>query len=112
MLRILYNSRDLSHKVPFGTVTPGQLCTLRVHIPQHCHTQKSLCRLLREDGTLLREVPMHCDSVVPPYEIWTCQFSLEPGLYFYFFRITTPNETFSLLRQGRTPTWRPGTGGS
>lgn len=53
MLRILYNSRDLSHKVPFGTVTPGQLCTLRVHIPQHCHTQKSLCRLLREDGTLL-----------------------------------------------------------
>lgn len=112
MLRILYNSRDLSHKVPFGTVTPGQLCTLRVHIPQHCHTQKSLCRLLREDGTLLREVPMHCDSVVPPYEIWTCQFSLEPGLYFYFSASPPPMRPSHSCARGRTPIWRPGTGGS
>lgn len=55
---------------------------------------------------------MDCQTVLPPYETWTCQFTLEPGLYFYFFRITTPNETFSLLRQGRTPIWRPETGGS
>lgn len=100
MLRILYNSRDLSYKDPFGTITPGQPCTLRMQIPQHCQTRQALCRLLREDGTLLTEVPMNRQAVQPPYETWTCQFTLEPGLYFYFFRITTPNETFSLLRQG------------
>ena len=100
MLRILYNSRDPSHKDPLGTIIPGQTCTLRMKIPQHCQTRQALCRLLREDGTLLTELPMDCQTVLPPYETWTCQFTLEPGLYFYFFRITTPNETFSLLRQG------------
>ena len=53
MLRILYNSRDPSHKDPLGTIIPGQTCTLRMKIPQHCQTRQALCRLLREDGTLL-----------------------------------------------------------
>ena len=97
MLRILYNSRDPSHKDPLGTIIPGQTCTLRMKIPQHCQTRQALCRLLREDGTLLTELPMDCQTVLPPYETWTCQFTLEPGLYFYFFRITTPNETFLSL---------------
>lgn len=30
MLRILYNSRDPSHKDPLGTIIPGQTCTLRM----------------------------------------------------------------------------------
>ena len=33
MLRILYNSRDPSHKDPLGTIIPGQTCTLRMKIP-------------------------------------------------------------------------------
>ena len=87
MLRILYNSRDPSHKDPLGTIIPGQTCTLRMKIPQHCETRQALCRLLREDGTLLTELPMDCQTVLPPYETWTCQFTLEPGLYFQPLRL-------------------------
>ena len=58
-------------------------------------------RLQREDGQTLRDVPLQKVESAPPYETWSCSFSLdEPGLYFYFFRITTAQETFSLLRQG------------
>ena len=100
MLRILFNSRNASYKEPFGTVTPEQLCTLRVQIPEHCQTREATCRLLREDGSLHTEVPLQRIAVQSPYETWSCRFTLEEGLYFYFFRITTAHETFSLLRQG------------
>ena len=100
MLRILFNSRNASYKEPFGTVTPEQLCTLRVQIPEHCQTREATCRLLREDGSLHTEVPLQRIAVQSPYETWSCRFTLEEGLYFYFFRITTAHEPFSLLRQG------------
>lgn len=101
MLRILFNSRNPAYKEPFGTVTPGEVCTLRVKIPIYCHTQSALCRLQREDGAVYRDVPLTLSETVPPYETWHCTFTIpEPGLYFYFFRITTPNESFTLLRQG------------
>lgn len=100
MLRILFNSRNASYKEPFGTITPEQLCTLRVQIPEHCQTREATCRLLREDGSLHTEVPLQRIAVQSPYETWSCRFTLEEGLYFYFFRITTAHETFSLLRQG------------
>ena len=101
MLRILFNSRNPVYKEPFGTLSPEQLCTLRVKIPIYCQTQVALCRLQREDGQTLRDVPLQKVESAPPYETWSCSFSLdEPGLYFYFFRITTARETFSLLRQG------------
>ena len=100
MLRILFNSRNASYKEPFGTVTPEQLCTLRVQIPEHCQTREATCRLLREDGSLHTEVPLQRIAVQSPYETLSCRFTLEEGLYFYFFRITTAHETFSILRQG------------
>lgn len=100
MLRILFNSRNPAYKEPFGSITPEKPCTIRVKIPVYCQTRNAVCRLLQEDGSPLREVPLELEETQPPYETWTCRFTLEPGLYFYFFRITTPNETFSLLRQG------------
>ena len=100
MLRILFNSRNTSYKEPFGTITPEQPCTLRVQIPEHCQTREATCRLLREDGSLHTEVPLQRIAGQSPYETWSCRFTLEEGLYFYFFRITTAHETFSLLRQG------------
>lgn len=101
MLRILYNSRDLAYKEPFGTLEVGENCTLRIKIPCYCHTKEVFCSLRREDGQEFMQIPFHLEQTLHPYETWTCQFSIqEPGLYFYYFRITTPNESFSLLRQG------------
>ena len=101
MLRILYNSRDPQYKEPFGTVLPGENCTMRIKIPQSCQTKKVCVRLMQQDGTLLREEPMSLLEANPPYETWQCRFFLDqPGLYFYYFYITTANEAFRLLKQG------------
>ena len=101
MLRILYNSRNPAYKEPFGTLTPEDLCTLRIKIPVSCRTKGVALRLMREDGSHYRDIPMDLRETVPPYETWTCRFSLpEPGLYFYFFRVTTANEAFSLYKFG------------
>ena len=76
MLRILFNSRSPVYKEPFGTLSPEQLCTLRVKIPIYCQTLVALCRLQREDGQTLRDVPLQKVESAPPYETWSCSFSL------------------------------------
>ena len=32
-MRILYDSKQLAFKDPFGTLVPEQVCTLTIHIP-------------------------------------------------------------------------------
>ena len=32
-MRILFDSKQLMHKDPFGTLVPDQKCTLNIHIP-------------------------------------------------------------------------------
>lgn len=101
MLRILYNSRSPEFKEPFGTLTPEDRCTLRIKIPCHCQTRAVLLHIMEENGADHQDVPMTLLETLPPYETWTCRFMLPvPGLYFYYFRITTENEQFKLLKFG------------
>ena len=32
-MRILYDSKEPQFKTPFGTLTPGQDCSITIHIP-------------------------------------------------------------------------------
>lgn len=101
MLRILFNSRNPHYKEPFGTLTEGETCTLRIQIPVYCQTREVQCRILQENMSPRESIDLHLAETVAPYETWTCSFTLkEPGLYFYYFQITTENESFKLLRQG------------
>ena len=87
-MRILYNSKLSQFKSPFGTLRPGE--TVHVEV-----------RLLREDGKPYLNVPMAKTAATELYETWTAAFALDdPDLYFYFFQITTKNESFRLLKQG------------
>lgn len=100
-LRILYNSWDTAYKRPFGTLTPNQLCEMHIAIPCDCQTKRVTLVLQYEDGRPYREFDFQPDKVEAPYEHYRLTFSLEtPDLYFYWFRITTANETFRLLKQG------------
>lgn len=100
-MRILYNSRSPVYKEPFGTLTPETPCILRVQIPQSCRTQSVALVLEQEDGAPAGAFSFERDQVQGPYETWRCRFNLcQPGLYFYYFHITTANESFRLLRQG------------
>ena len=53
-LRILYNSLDPAHKLPFGVLTPEETCQLTIAIPRSCQTVRVI--LVLERGKR-REIP-------------------------------------------------------
>ena len=100
-MRILFDSKKLIHKDPFGTLTPDQVCTLNVHIPAEVQAQVVTCVLTRENGEPELLIPMTLAERAGAYEIFRGQFSLKNrGLYFYHFRITHPNGCFRLFKVG------------
>ena len=101
-MRILYDSKQLCYKDPFGTLTPGQECTLHIHIPCAVQTTAVYCVFNREDGTEAFRVPLTHSKVLGCYDIFRGTFQIgERGLYFYYFYICKPNGGFRLFKQGK-----------
>lgn len=100
-MRILYNSKDIRFKQPFGTLTEGQSCRISIHIPKSCQTRAVKLVLLQENKVEYSSFELYLDEKTEDYEIYSCGFSIDRAdLYFYYFRITTANEEFSLFRFG------------
>ena len=100
-MRILFDSKQLIHKDPFGTLVPGQGCTLNIHIPSSVQATQVSCVFLFEDGTPYKTVPMTYKIKRGAYDIWTGKFSIEDtGLYFYHFEIKTKTGGFRLFKVG------------
>ena len=100
-MRILYDSKLLAHKDPFGTLTPGQKCKLSIHIPAAVQATKVVCLVQQEDGQPYEEFPLTYRMKKGPYEIFTGELVLqERGLYFYHFHITHKAGSFRLFKQG------------
>ena len=99
-MRILYDSKKLIHKEPFGCITPGQNCTLRLHIPGTVGTVAVFC-VLQLDGGETQRVPFTKKETRGAYEVWEGTFAIGlTGLYFYHFTITGFTGTFRLFKQG------------
>jgi len=100
-MRILYDSKKRIHKDPFGTLTPDEICTLNIHIPASVGAVKVEC-VIRMDGTDREQlVAMTQAEVKGAYVVFRGQFSLaQRGLYFYYFRVTKPDSSFRLFKQG------------
>ena len=49
-MHILYDSKKLIYKDPFGTLTPNETCTLNMHVPASVGALRVVC-ILRMDGT-------------------------------------------------------------
>ena len=100
-MRILFDSKKQIHKEPFGCVTPGEVCTLRIHIPKTVGTTAVLCKLNREDGSFFADRSLFFLKEQGPYQVWQGSFFVgEPGLYFYYFTVTGNTGTFRLFKQG------------
>ncbi len=102
-MRILFDSRQTAFKEPFGTLVPGQECTLHIHIPSQVQATRVECVFYadgcHEPGL---NVPFTYKMKRGAYDIWTGKFSLtEPALYFYHFTVTTKTGGFRLFKQGR-----------
>lgn len=100
-MRILFDSKQTQFKQPFGTLIPGQMCTLHIHIPASVQTVRAEIVLCYEDGSPARYIEMRMVENRYPYEIWGGSFSMfAPGLSFYYFQIHNREGMFRLFRQG------------
>ena len=100
-MRILYDSKLLAHKDPFGTLIPGQKCKLSIHVPSTVQATQVVCLVQREDGTPYGEYILKGRSRKGPYELFTGHVTIkERGLYFYYFRVIQKNGSFRLFKQG------------
>ena len=100
-MRILFNSRETEFKTPFGTLVPEQLCTLRVHVPVSVQAEYLTCELLYEDHSAAQSVKLTKKTTQGAYHIFEGAFALNiPALYFYYFRVHTPDSCFRLFKQG------------
>ena len=100
-MRILYDSKQLQFKDPFGTLVPGQTCTLNIHIPSTVQTTAVECIFTREDGSPALSVDLAYHKKLGAYDFFQGKFSFDTrGLYFYFFKISTRTGAFRLFKQG------------
>ena len=100
-MRILFDSKLPQYKTPFGTLVPGQECTLNIQIPSAVQTTRVVCHLSYADGGEAQQIGLDFKMKKGPYETWQGKFSIpETGLYFYYFVIHHRTGSFRLFRQG------------
>ena len=100
-MRILFDSKQLMFKDPFGTLVPQQTCTLRIHIPSSVQSTAVECRISTADGSQVLCVNLGYQMKRGAYDIFQGKFSFsQPGLYFYYFYITTRTGGFRLFKYG------------
>ena len=100
-MRILFDSKQTQYKTPFGTLVPDQECTYHIHIPTSVQTTKVDCIFNNQDGSHAFTISLDYKMKKGPYDIFQAKFSIpHPGLYFYFFYITTRTGGFRLFKQG------------
>ncbi len=99
-MRILFDSKQLIHKDPFGTLVPGQNCTLRIHVPSNVQANRVECVMQHPNGTEAFVLALEYQMKKGAYDIFGTKFSLDqPGLFFYFFRISNRQGSFRLFKQ-------------
>ncbi|MBQ4065193.1 MAG: hypothetical protein IJD10_03755, partial [Clostridia bacterium] len=97
-LRILYDGRQGRYKEPTGCLVPHEACRVTVSVPITCGLIRGSLVIEREDGLSLT-VPLAEGKKQGAYQDWHASFSLfAEGLYFYTFRMTTAESTFTLYR--------------
>ncbi len=100
-MRILFDSKQLMYKDPFGTLVPGQTCTLHLHVPCSVGATAVQCLFSHEDGRGAFSVNMVRVRQHGAYDIFKGEFSVrETGLYFYYFRVQKSESSFRLFKQG------------
>ncbi len=100
-MRILFDSKKIEYKDPFGCLTPEQTCRLHIRIPESVKTTAVSVVVTEENGAPFMEVPMQFARGESPYDVWAGELAFpQPGLYFYYFRITGHTGTFRLFKYG------------
>lgn len=99
-MQILFDSKSTLHKVPFGPLVEGEICTLSLHIPDVCQA-RSARLIVEDDGGIALTAALYPTLRLAPYTVYTVSFTLsERGIYFYHFEIATDGGGFHLYKRG------------
>ena len=94
-MNILYDSRSVKDKRPFGPVWAGQRCRVRIRVPSECQARRVTLTGVGQDVELEKK------GQEDGYDIFRGEFAPDaPGLYFYRFHIWDKNGDFDLYRAG------------
>ena len=63
-MRILFDSKQPQFKTPFGTLIPGQDCTLHIHVPATVQAKAVECFIFRENGQLAKYSRTVLESII------------------------------------------------
>lgn len=100
-MRILYDSRQLRHKTPFGTIRTGECCILHISLPRDCGGIGVKLMLENCENEPVSETPFVLERQESDYDIYRCDFAAqERGLYFYWFFVTKADGGFRLFKEG------------
>lgn len=97
-MRILYDSKSVNHKKPFGCVNPSQKVWICIHVPRHCLAHSVEVHTSGEEELAF---PLSKTDFRNDYDIFSGEISFQKcGLYFYKFRILSPTGDFELFKEG------------
>lgn len=104
-MRILYDSKNLKYKSPFGCLIEGELCRIRLDIPSSCSADEVFLVLKNDHTDEEIKIPLFFEKAENMYDIFSASFSLDnAGLYFYKFFIITKENSFELFKEGISDT--------
>ncbi len=88
-----FDPRNTLYKSKFGAVASGESLTLRLLLHKDASvTEAFLC--LRLDGEDSKEIPLTAGEWIEDYRAYSCELSLNVGLYFYSFRYLSEHGEF------------------
>ena len=100
-MRILYDSKKLKHKTPFGTLTPNEKCTMTIYVPASVQATMISCIINRVDGSHAMNADLPFKGKEGPYDVFQGTFTMyNTGLYFYYFYVSHAFGGFRLFKQG------------
>lgn len=90
---VVFDSRKIYYRSPFGAVEQGTKIHLRILIPKSEHAQKAeLCVKYDYDYNWMFTKLLWCGNFDESTEIWECDFTPDRvGLYWYGFKLTCPH---------------------
>lgn len=100
-MRILYDSKKIEYKTPFGALASGSECNINIKIPVSCEAGKVYICMKNDNTDEEKRFLMQYVSSSDDYDKFATVFSLDSeGLWFYHFFISTPESEFELFKYG------------
>lgn len=103
-MNVLYDSRKIEYKNPFGCIVQGDPCTIHFHVSKDT-VVKSVFICTDKDDSPMCDYKMEWSGETDEYNIYSTTFSLNScGLYFYHFKVVSESGEFCIYNQCNVPT--------